>query len=278
MKKIFTILALLTLMSASSSINVNAQITLQYSVDTITFDHFYCTDLGNNDFKYVILDPVSNGFHLYNMDMTPFMSVQIPVNDSIKNGYTVIYITKTLFDCDSSNVEYVYECANCSMFRKPFYIFRTNGDLLFKADSTVAPYDFGTYGGSHDTRPIFNTSDGAKLLLEKRLQIGYRLRIYSLCGSLPTNIYDFSVHRQYVKIYPNPTSMELNFEITPPNNQDEFQLVIFDSNSKEQKRKSIALINNKYSLDVSNLGNGTYFFSLLSKSKVYQTGKFMITK
>ena len=33
--------------------------------------------------------------------------------------------------------------------------------------------------------------------------------------------------------------MELNFEVTFPNNSDEFQIVVFDSNAKEQKRESI---------------------------------------
>lgn len=262
------------------NINIKAQITLQYTIDNVHLDQFYCTDLENNDFKWVVLDEVSNGFRLYNMDMTLYMSVHIPVvEDSIKNGYTVCYITKSLFDCDSTNIEYAYECANCSMFTKPFYVFRTNGDLIFKADSSAGPYEFGLYGGSLDIRPIFNTSEGTKLYLScKQTQTGNSLRIYSLCGRLQTNAYNFSNYEQFIKIYPNPTTMKLNFDITPPNNQDVFQLVIFDSNAKEQKREYITLINTKYTLDVSNMSSGTYLFSLISKTKVYQTGKFIITK
>jgi hypothetical protein len=278
MKKQIIFLILITYITINNA-NIKAQITLQYTLDSVTIgDQFYCTDLGNNDFKYVLLDPISNGFQLFNMDMTSYITVHIPVvGDSIKNGFIVTYITKSLFDCDSSNIEYMYEAPYYNWHT--FYIYRTDGTLLFQADSSRGPYAFGSGGGSHDIRPIMNTSDGAKLFLQyHNVQYNSGIRIYSLCGTLPTTVYDFSNQIQFVKIYPNPSNMELNFEITPPNNQDEFQLIIFDGNAKEQKRESIALSHNKYTLNVSNMSSGTYFFSLISKIKVYQTGKFIVTK
>jgi hypothetical protein len=276
MKKNLTILLMLILMSSLWSIRSNAQITLQFTLDSIMIgDQFYCTDIGNNDFKYVLLNSNTNSFMLYNMDMTPYLNVPIPNTiDSIKNGFIVTYITKSLFDCDSTTIEYVYEEPYNGLHS--FYIYRTDGTLLFIADSARAPYAFGPGGGSHDFRPIINTSDGAKLFL--MFNNVTNLRIYSLCGYLPTNIYDFTANKQFVKIYPNPATMELNFEITPPNNQDNFQIVIFDSNAKEQKLENISIKQTKFTLNVSNISSGTYFYSLVSKYKVYQTGKFIITK
>lgn len=260
--------------------NIKAQITLQYTLDSVTTGgQFYCTDLGNNDFKYVFVDTAINGFHLYNMNMTPYMTVNVPlVYGKIGYFYLPIYITKTLFDCDSTNIEYAYD-APYDGLKHPFYVFRTDGTILLQVDSANGPYSFGGYGGAHDIRPIQNTSDGTKLFLQYfNQQYGSGLYIYSICGTLPANIYDFSEHKQFVKVFPNPTSQELNFEIIPPNNQEEFHLMIFDSNAKQQRRESIALINNKYSLDISNLSSGTYYFSLASKNRVYQSGKFILTK
>jgi len=70
--------------------------------------------------------------------------------------------------------------------------------------------------------------------------------------------------------------MTVNFEVLPPNNFDEFQIVIFDSEAKEQKR--IIGVTGKYSLDVSDLSSGIYSYSLVSKNKIYYSGKFILTK
>ena len=258
----------------------NSQITLEHNLDSVTFGgQFYCTDIGNNEFKYVFLDTNINGFHLYNMDMSPFMTnIIIPSTDSvIKDGFTVIYVTRTLFDCDSSNIEYVFERPFGSN-TVPFSVFRTDGTLLLQVDSARGPYCFGCYGGSTDIRPIQNTSDGAKLYLDKKnIQFGSGVLIYSVCGVLSVDIYDFSDNKSFVKIFPNPISGILNFQIVPPNNVEEFQLIVFDSNSNKIKSEKITIDTN-YSLDLSHFNNGTYFYSLASKQRAYQTGKFILIK
>ncbi len=276
MKTKILIIAGILLLNMTS---IKSQIILEHTLDSVTTGgQFYCTDLGNNDFKYVFLDSAINGFHLYNMDMTPYMTVHVPVAGNMVIDYTAIYITKTLFDCDSTNIEYVYEAPYDN--NKAFYVIRTDGTILLQVDSANGPYCFGCYGGAIDIKPIIKSSDGTKLFVQKRnTQYGTGLLIYALCGTPPEGIYDFSEHnKSFVKIFPNPTNNELNFEIIPPNNQEEFQLVIYDVDAREQKRQSLALSQNKYSLDVSNLSSGTYFYSLVSKRKNYQSGKFIIAK
>jgi Secretion system C-terminal sorting domain len=277
MKKLTTIFLTVFLCQISAT---KAQITLQHTIDSAyTANWFYWTDIGNNDYKYVSLNAYANSFSVLNMDMTPYMTnIQIPpTGDSIMKGFTVIYVTKTLFDCDSTNIEYVYENPYDG-FKHPFRVYRTDGTLLLQVDSANGPYCFGCYGGAVGIRTISNTSDGTKLFIQRYPnQIG-QLLIYNLCGTLPVTVYDFSENPSFVKIFPNPTSGELNFEINPPNNQEEFELVIMDSNAKEASRKNVALIHNKYSMDVSNMSSGTYFYSLASKNKIYQSGKLVLTK
>src|SRR4051812_28131146 len=106
--------------------DVFAQINLQFSLDSTGIQTFYCADIGNHNNKYVFMNLVKNSFSLYNMDMTPFLTnVSIPVADSIKNGFKVIYVSRTLFDCDSNNIEYVYE--NPGDIKQAFRVFRTDG-------------------------------------------------------------------------------------------------------------------------------------------------------
>lgn len=279
MKKLFPIIAIVFLCSISS---IKAQITLQFTIDSIDIKYPYppyVTDIGNNEYKFVFTNPKQNSFSLYNMDLSPYMTnIQIPATgDSLKNGFSIIYITKSLFDCDSTNIEYVF--SNPTNWLKPFYVYRTDGTLLLKVDSADGPYAYGGYaGGAYTVSPIINTSSGAKLFLQKYEHARLDYLVYSLCGTLPESIYNFPGNENYVKIYPNPASMVLNFEINAPNNLEEFELVIFDATGKEYNRVNIATTQNKYALDVSKLSSGTYIYSLTTKDKAYQTGKFVITK
>ncbi len=148
---------------------MKAQITLDYSNDTLAFggSGFLCIDIGENESKYISINRNTNSFSLYNMDMSPFMTdIMIPVTDSIKDGFVVMYVTRTLFDCDSSNIEYVY--SDPVTLYQPFRILRTDGTLLLYVDSARGPYGFGGgTGGSITVRPIKKTSDGTKLFLDK---------------------------------------------------------------------------------------------------------------
>ena len=277
MKKLLTLLVF-----SFSIITLKAQITLQFTFDSVNIKYPYepyVTDIGSNEFKFVFTNPKQNSFSLYNMDMSPYMTnIHIPATgDSLKNGYSITYITKSLFDCDSTNIEYVYEApTGFGTFR----IYRTDGTLLIQIDSADGPYCYGGYtGGAYNVSPIINTSSGAKLFIQKlRPNNVVNLLVYSLCGSLPESVYNFSGNGNYVKIYPNPASMQLYFEINAPNNQEDFDLEVFDATGKEYSRVNIVPTQNRYTIDVSKLSSGVYIYSLATKNRAYQRGKFVITK
>ncbi len=254
----------------------NAQITLEQTFDSTTIGYFYRTDIGNNDLKFVFQNPKTNSFSLYNMDMSEYLlNIQIPVTDSICKGFNVIYISKTLFDCDSTNIEYAYNNPN-DIYHK-FRIFRTDGTLLFQLDSANRPFQVGRiYGGSYKFRPIKNTSAGPKLFLQKYHNNGVpEIHVYPLCGMLPASIMEFRNDYDVLKIYPDLTAMKLNFDFIQPNNQGRFLLFIRNSDATFQKKVGI---DNNYSLDVNNFSNGTYFYTILFKNKVCQSGEFIINK
>lgn len=256
--------------------SLKAQIVLEHTLDTAySGDRFYVTDIGGNDYKYIFLNEKKNSFSIRNMDMSPYvLDINIPVFDSIKNNFVVMYVTKSLFDCDSSNIEYVYQHKNDN--NQAFRIFRTDGTLIFQKDSAFGPYCFGCYGGSNIWRPIINTSAGTKLFLHH--SNSPKMNIYALCGTLPLGINDITQPYQFVKIFPNPTSEYLYFEFTLPDNFDQYYLIIFNSNGQELVRKNKIMAGNGFSIEVKNYAGGTYYYSLASKSKVLQTGKFIISK
>jgi hypothetical protein len=279
MKKLTTILLTTFLLHTAK-----AQITLDTTFNAFAYIGYgyKIVQISATESKWYFADTVNNTFSLYNMDRTPFITnVAVPLPFSPYNeNYQAIYITRTLFDCDSSNIEYLYEAPSSGHCYNTVFIMRTDGTQLFRQDSARCPYLIGSImGGSDWVRPIVNTSSGARLFIcHPYCGSNEFISAYSLCGSIPTETFDFTnTSQQFVSIFPNPSSNSLTFEIHPPSNLEEFQLVIIDNNGTEVKREQLK-DNYHVTVDVTNFSNGNYFYSLFTKSKSYQSGKFIITK
>jgi hypothetical protein len=59
---------------------------------------------------------------------------------------------------------------------------------------------------------------------------------------------------------------------------NEYELVIVDNSAREVKREKVNSLNINYSIDMRNYSSGTYYYSLCTKNKSYQSGKFILTK
>src|SRR3972149_7170144 len=104
MKNTITIIASILMLGTA---NIKAQITLDNIVDSVNRgDDFYMARISPTETKYVFLDTVTNTFSLYNMDFTPFMTnIAVPEPfDIMTYPMQPIYITRALFDCDTSNI------------------------------------------------------------------------------------------------------------------------------------------------------------------------------
>ncbi len=279
MKKIWKYLLMIIIANGTGKLDCKAQITLDTIMDGYLGIQFKAVQISETETKWFYADTTNNTFNLYNMDFSPFMTnISVPEPfDFSSVEMQVLYITRSLFDCDTSNIEYAYYSAIPKA--KPFRIVRTDGTLLFQLDSACGPFGYGsTLGGSDMIRPIINTSAGAKLFLQK-YPLLQPIYVYSLCGTLPMDIFDFSLKSQsFVKIFPNPTSSSLTFEINAPDNMNEYELVIIDTDVKEVLSKKVNALSHQFIIDVSNYAGGVYYYSLSTKNKAYQTGKFILTK
>jgi len=275
MKKICQFLLLLLSSSSFAQITFDASVSPQIGIGS----DFYTVQISSTETKYLFEDSITNTFSLYNMDLTPFIS-NIAVPEPFDRwAFQVVYVTRTLFDCDSSNIEYVYEAASDAF--RTFYIMRTDGTLLFRLDSANGPFCAGSCLGFSDIiQPIKNTSAGAKLFLQRPFSAyNGKIFIYSLCGSLLESSFDFTMQKQeYVTVFPNPASAQLTFDIILPDNMNEYELVIRDINSREIGREKMNSSKSKYTWDVSNFSSGEYYYTLCTKNKAFQAGKFIITK
>lgn len=276
MKKILAIITILLAFKCS------AQITYEHSYpgpNSASESRLVIINMGGSDgVKYFYVDYQANTLELFNLDHSHYITINVPIQLINSSENRIGYITRSLFDCDSSMFEYAVLPSN---WRNAFAIYRQDGTLIFKRDSTIAPYCVGCYDLSYDVVPIYNTPAGAKLILAKADGGGLTnmVDVYSLCGMLPSNIgiIDPGVTSN-IKIFPNPSENVINFEIAAPNNFENFALVVFDLNGLEIRREIVNSQIANYKMDVSRMVNGLYTFSLLSGNKILDSGKFIISR
>lgn len=233
---------------------------------------------GSDGYKYLYVDYQTNQLRLFNLDHSNFATVTVPTLLTNNSEYRIGYVTWSLFDCDTTMFEYA---VLPSIWKNTFCIYRQDGSVVFKKDSTLAIWCVGCYDRSYEQLPIYNTPVGAKLLLSKSDSLGFSktIDVYSLCGSLPTNVSLTNAgSTSHLKVFPNPTDMTVNFEVTPTNNFEKLELVVFDITGQEIRRETVGQGYRLYTLDVSYLPSGTYPFSLYSNGQKLDSGKFIISK
>jgi len=280
MKKLLLLIA-----SACFTIGGVAQVNYESTYLLTPSQEWFLTDLGNSDYKYVIYAYDSSRFSLYNLDHSPFiLDIQIPfavVDTPTNTYYRLGYITRSLFDCDSTTIEYAIMLDIPKATLHPnFAIYRTDGTLIFSKDTVGTMFCVGCGSGSWEVHPIMNTSAGAKLYLFNYDSVGYYQRtfVYGLCGTLPEMVTELGQSSFYVKVYPNPSSSMIHFELTLPSSYEEYELIVFNAHFQTIKTSAVRGIKTRIDLDNESLSSGTYFYSLQNKHKVFQTGKFIISK
>ncbi len=233
-------------------------------------------DIGNGDYKYIYTDYSTNELKIFNIDHTPFLT--IPITEPMVNEqeYVIGYVTKSLFDCDTSMIEYALMPVN---WRRTLYILRQDGTILFSRDSTIATYCVGCFSGSYDVRPIVNTPSGAKLFLAKNDNNGYQMTVdvYSLCGTLPMEADPILDNSNMLTVFPNPAhKSEIYFKLNNSNVVLRSFLEIYDSSNRLIKSIDWSDHSDQCVFDGRFYGSGLYYYRLISNKNILQSGKFII--
>lgn len=66
-------------------------------------------------------------------------------------------------------------------------------------------------------------------------------------------------------------------EIGTPSSIENYELTIYDASFQSVRKEAVKGVQ-KITLDNDKLSSGAYFFSLQTKNKIIQTGKFIISK
>ena len=246
---------------------LTAQITLE-STYSFSGRILYYSEIMENEFKFILLD--GDTIRIYNLDHSVYKKIRRKRSTAQQNSGTtnyIFYISKTLFDCDSSNIEYLVTNKSSAGLGNLLEIYRENGDTLFM-DSRMQLMDFSSSIHPFGFRnPIVQTPRGAKMLVQRQIGTNTRaeLRVYDLCGSLPTNIYPNSSSSLSTKIktkaYPNPFKESLTIEYDLIDNRNGL-LEIFNMNGQKMESFDIDNNFNNVQLDASKYQSGNYYYTI----------------
>lgn len=269
MKKILVSLCINFMVQSS-----NAQVTLEHSYPNA----YYFAGLSAGDYvdfgvtwltsatsKYYLINYPNETLTLYNMNHSVFSTVTIPVtytNSSV--GYYISYITASLFDCDSTTVEYLLNYFDFN--GNTFYVrvYRTNGTQLTNIPNGTLDNCIGCAGIIKGA--ITNTSSGTKMLVG--ITNGYE-NVYSLCGSLPTGFSAMSntnVESAFLNAYPNPFSDYTIIDYELPQGERTGEVIFYDMNGREVKRFTVDNTFKDLRVSTADLAAGTYTCVLQSKN------------
>lgn len=242
---------------------------------------FLLTQIEAMQYKYLVVEPTASQFKLYNLNHSLYMTVNIPVPfSSSLNNYNVCFVTKSLFDCDTSNIEYaIMNLGDGSpTYPTPYFaVYRSTGTLLQKIDSCrFLNYGSGlVYGPYMNPVPIINTTAGAKLILT---HVNGSVKVYGLCSLLPTNISNINSNPFLDNLpYPNPTSSKINLPYKLADGETGF-IFIYDISGKKIKEYLVDSNFESLSPEIADFSSGEYFYSLKTNSGESKAKKFIVAK
>ncbi len=187
----------------------HSQITLSFQTSSPNYLCFKLSDTETKFFDYD-LNKINSLHHLslYNVDGTLFKSIQLPVDPST-GIFRIEWISRTLFDNDPSNIEYLlcYQKDSSYYTQSRTKVLREDGTVLL--DELNASLQF-FYGLGYWMPVILSTESGTKLKLEYLWAGGgtyYQSKVFNLPGSIPTGTFD---NLQGINggqsLYPNPNN------------------------------------------------------------------------
>jgi len=268
----------LTLILLLLSVNVYSQITLDFQKP---MSDLINVRLSNTETKYVESNfntiASTNQFSLYNPDGSFFKTIQMPLKpDPSARIYELNYLSKSLFDKDSSTIEYLvcyqWDSISSGTYSGTYYrveVIREDGTILLNEMNAIP---FILWKSS-----VYNSESGPKLFLNYTYANGYfyQTKVFNLPGEIPSGIQSNPQERNITfSIYPNPNNGSFIIDLHSTN-ENKHIIDLYSTNGKlietYQSSSNLMHINNL------RLPDGLYLLNSRSNS-LNSTTKMIIQK
>lgn len=280
-------LVILFIMLSACKISFS-QVTLDYTYpasSTGNSVNFALIEIYPGEYKYAFYDMGASNLSLYNLNHTLFQSITIPATFNGNDWFQVMYVTRSLFDCDTSNIEYLlnYGFIGAPGGTTPYVkIVRDNGTVLFTETNASAL----TQGWANlSMGPVYSTPNGAKMDL---YNANWDLKIYSLCGQLPpsylsgpgntTGLSSGNAENFINRVYPNPSKNKITIDYSFPDDVRQAELFLYDANGKETRRLKIGPAFKSVQLDTDGMNAGVYNYVINADGRLFKGSQLVIVK
>lgn len=262
--------------------NLSAQIELEFSHTSFIYAP---VKLSKSGWKYIDQNQLNgaNQILLLNLDGSLFKELTLPAPYNGVNPIVTFYMSETLFDQDSTNIEYMLIYGNPEpneSWQTAVVIANEFGEVLFVEENanTYEVFSTGRYYYS-----IYETDDGTKMQLtvgapnEQGFFLYEETKVYSLAGSYPTDLFELDpIKPKDFEHYPNPSLGKSVIKMPGPD-PNLFDMVNF-YNPKGELVRSIPIPPNQqqFDLEYTDLPNGSYFFQLRSSQGAHSVLKPLV--
>jgi hypothetical protein len=235
-------------------------------------------------YKFYMLDYQNRIFFLYNLNLSLYKQITIPV--SVGNFYYVGYITETLFDNDSTDIDYMVSSAPSSTINNTT-IFNENGSVLFYEPL----FSFGNIGGTFSSETenpcVFATDSGTFMALDSAhtTRKFYKLpgtlecaKCYGYGGSpsVLTSLPSKGNENDLFKLYPNPSNNYITIEFIDL--KEKGNIFIIDNLGNVVQKYPVSSHQKEIIIPVENYSPGLYLYILAAGDKNLKSGKFAVVK
>ncbi len=251
------------------------------------------TTTGNSFSKFILIDTdmpkilVSHpgDFQVYNLDYTLYADVDIP--SSIDTTYYSLFlITRTLFDCDTAQLEYMAVNNSWEPNEASVKILHQDGTEFF---SLVGYSEFmiGTIENFDPLRrSVVSDASGSTIIFEQPPTSGDRLsRIYHFCGQMPqlsarnmngevTAGRPELSGRSGFSLYPNPSKDQIKIEYDL-DGQRHGLLTVYNTSGQQMKQVELGPAFQNVLLDISSLAAGSYIARITADDGSQLSEKFI---
>lgn len=226
--------------------------------------------LSDNEPAIMIYHQSAELLELYNTDLTLISSIDIPIEYVGSGQYNLFHPSRTLFDCDSTNIEYLISYGSMNISEAYVKIIRDDGTVIFDlpehtfADETIISAN-PTYGAS-----MVEDEQGVVFAFFNDGFPSGPTSLYRSCGSIPgncrpCNINGFSVGENGISpplndylLYPNPGNNQFAIEYDLEDTYSEARLTLVNMNGQVVLEKKVGPSMNYILVNTSNLASGRY--------------------
>ena len=271
MKKLLLIFILF-----ASCFNMNGQIQLAYTSPVGKIGHVGILHLYFAGNKFVERNDSLNTITLYNSDLSVYKTINFPALPfNSPNSRWVHYLTESLFDTDSTDLEYLlYYDDTAGVFNVGVY--DESGSLLFQRDSATSYPHFGNM--SNGIHPYSSEIDYIDSIFYLRVHTRGVTEFYQLPGVIPCfdpcSNADIGLstglnHGVNIPLFylsdpvPNPATNETEISYNLPPKVQSGSIVIYDQQGRRFKEIPVYPSVNKIIISMDGFKTGVYYYNLI---------------